>query len=204
MIAKRQSGTIARLVLLTLLAYAMPVVLLTLRVLPFDWRFRTLEIITALLALYAWRRGWSLRELGLRTDTLRGSLWLLVPFSIALAVAMWVADLADLIRPPTAPTSSLFYIHYVLVSSPAQEFLYRSFYFHALREAGVRRPWHLILITAANYAFMHLVYRDALTVLVTFAVGIGWGFIYERYPNWYAVAISHAFLGLLSIFSGLI
>jgi len=195
---------IYRFVLLLAVVYVAPVVAILAGVLPFAWRFRVLVAIALVMVVFARLRGHRPRDLGIRSDNLRGALIAHGALSAVLVALLGLASYAHLIRAPTPPDWSLFYLFYVFVSSPAQEFLYRGLIFAEMNAAGIASPLAQVLISAANYCFLHAIYRDSLTLAVTLALGLIWGAIYRRLPNLWAVSLSHAVLGAISIAVGVI
>jgi uncharacterized protein len=97
-----------------------------------------------------------------------------------------------------------FFPLYATLFSPAQEFACRAVLFAELARRGIASATAQVLITAATYAFIHVIYRDALVLAATFAIGIAWGVIYRRWPNLAGVSLSHAGLGAGAILVGLI
>jgi uncharacterized protein len=95
-------------------------------------------------------------------------------------------------------------VFYVFVSSPAQEFLYRSIVFAEIGASPIRNTALIVVVSALNFSFLHLLYHDVLTLFVTFIMGSIWGIIYVKYPNFWGVSLSHAVVGAVSIFVGLI
>ena len=51
---------------------------------------------------------------------------------------------------------------------------------------------------------MHVIHRDVATVVLTFLVGLIWGWIFLRTRNLAVVVISHALLGVATIMLGAI
>lgn len=187
-----------------MIAYYCPATLIWLDVIPYAWRFHVLLLTALGLAIYAGVSGYSLRDVGLRRDTLKGSL---VANSVLLAVAMGglvAAYAMGLIRAPRFPSWVWFFPLYVAVFSPAQEFACRAVLFAELDRRGVASVAAQVLITAVTYAFIHIIYRDLLVLAATLVAGIAWGAIYRRWPNLIGVAISHAGLGASAISVGLI
>jgi uncharacterized protein len=193
-----------RLLTLLLLAYVAPSTLIVLGVIPFALRFHVLLAVAAGLAVYAALQGYTLRALGFRTDTLKDSLLINAPLSAAVAAALVLAYALGLIRAPTIPTWNLFFPLYVLLFCPAQEFTCRSVLFAELGRLKVLPAWAQVVITAATYMFIHIIYLDELVLLATFLIGLVWGSIYWLRPNVYGVMLSHATIGVTSILVGLV
>jgi hypothetical protein len=142
--------------------------------------------------------------LGIRSDTLKGSLALNITATLLLIAFIYLTFMAGLIRPPTLPGGKLFFAYYLLISSPSQEFLYRSNFFALARRSRFGGPGLRVVASAVTYSFLHVIYRDPITLAATFAAGLLWGWIYHRCPNFGGVAFSHAALGTVSILVGLI
>jgi len=160
--------------------------------------------MTGVLLAYSLWRGRRLRDLGFRTDNLKGSLAVNGALSALLVAVLLCSYAAGLIREPVPPEWGLFYPFYVFVSGPAQEFIYRSVLFSEMGAAGIRGALPQVLLSAVTYSFLHVIYNDAITLAVTLLMGVVWGLIYRRYPNFWGVALSHATLGAVSIAVGLV
>lgn len=184
--------------------YYLPPLLLLFGVLPFTWRFQILAIMTIVMLAYDWRHGFGLRELGFRTDTLKGSLLLNIIASLLLVLLMFLSLRAGLIREPVIPKWNLFFAYYLLISSTSQEFLFRSNLFALMRRSNIGGPILQIMASAVTFSFLHVFYKDPLTLAATFAMGLLWGAIYYKYPNFWGVALSHAVVGAAAIKVGLI
>ena len=200
-VAPRRLG---RFILLWLALYCLPPLLLWLRVIAFDWRFRVLLVMTLVMLCYDCWRGMGPRELGFRRDTLRGSLLHNLAVSLLLVGLMLWGFKAGVIRAPGNPGWRLFCVHDLLVSSPSQEFLFRSNLFALMNRSNIRGPFAQVTLSAVTYSFLHIFYNDPLTLAVTLFAGLLWGWIYYKYPNFWGVALSHAALGATAILVGLI
>lgn len=187
-----------------LIAYYLPVILIWINVIPFDLRFQILVIMAVIMAIYSFLAKHSLKDLGLRNDTLKASLIWNGGLSVFFVALMYGLYIAGLIREPTVPSWTLFYFFYVFISSPAQEFIYRSVIFAELEIANIKQPFLRITISAITFSFLHVIYNDWITLAAALLMGVIWGFVYNKYPNFWGVTISHAILGVVSIATGLI
>lgn len=202
---EEQSKAWARLAVVIVLGFVLGPSLILFGVIPFEYRFVVLLCSSAGLAIHAWVSGLSAGELGIRTDNLFPSVVANVAMSASMVCPLLLSYATGLIRAPTVPTWSMFFPLYVLVFCPAQEFACRGVMFAELaRFPRVPTAAVQILLTAAVYAFIHVIYRDTITLLATFAIGLVWGAIYLRWPNLFGVSLSHAVLGCASILVGLI
>lgn len=193
-----------RFLLSVIALYYLPPLLILVGVLPFAWRFQILAAMTALVVAYNRLHLIGLRELGFRRDTLKSSILLNISVSLLLVVIMYLTTKAGLVRESTPPEWEMFFVYYVFVSSPSQEFLFRGHLFALMHRHNIQRPSFQVLLSAITFSFLHVVYRDTLTLLATFLLGLVWGWIYQRYPNFWAVAFSHAAVGAVAIKVGLI
>ena len=96
-----------------------------------------------------------------------------------------------------------FYLFFIFISSPSQEILYRGYLFNLLSEAGLNRLTSIGL-SSILYSFVHLIYLDIPTLVITLIIGIFWGMNYEKYRNIYGVIFSHSILGSMAILAGII
>lgn len=184
--------------------YALPVTLLCLGIFPYQYRVRLILLLAILMVAYCVKQKYSWQELGFRTDNLKPALFWNGLLAFVVVTGILGAYYFKLFRILEAPEWQLFYLFYVFVSSPVQEFLYRSVAFATLKRNQVTAAPALIGLTAMNYSYLHVFYYDVLTLIVTLIMGICWGIIYYRYPNFWGTAFSHAILGAVSIFVGLI
>jgi membrane protease YdiL (CAAX protease family) len=173
-------------------------------VIPFKFRFHVLVGMTFSMIVYAWATGLHPAEVGLRRDTLKSGLLVNTVLSAIFGAILLVLYFTDNIREPTIPSWALFFLFYVFISGPAQEFLFRSMMFAQMARAGIRDPYAVIPISAATYCFLHVIYNDLTTLIATLFMGFVWGVIYWRYPNFYGVALSHSALGVVAIAVGLV
>lgn len=191
-------------IMLAVLVYVLPVALILVGVIPFSQRFTVLLLMAIAVFALERLRGRTWAELGIRTDNLRGALTANLILSVVLTVGLLVAFFMGAIRTPTIHGWSSFYLFYVLISSPSQEFLFRSTVFAEMERSGLHGRFAQVGVSTVLYALPHAIYHDALTLFVAAVMGVVWGVIYRRYPNWFGVALSHAILGALSIYLGLI
>jgi membrane protease YdiL (CAAX protease family) len=176
-----------------------PVLLLATGVIPFHFRFHVLVLMTLVAIRIATSRH-SLATLGMTLPRLGSFMaWSVIPSAILIGIILF----SDLRHRVITPAHLAFYAFFVLVSAPAQEFLYRSFLFAELRALSIP-PKAIITLSAVLFAFMHIIYKDLVTVVLTLAVGLIWAIVFNSTRKVSIVAFSHAALGVAAILSGVI
>ena len=102
------------------------------------------------------------------------------------------------------PSETLsFYLFYIFASSPIQEFLYRGALTSILQQINFRKS-SIILTSSILYSLAHLGYKDFITCILTFLIGLLWHQKYLKTKNLTGVTISRAILGVITIFIGII
>ena len=143
------------------------------------------------LMLYSHReRGESLRDIGLRADTfLAACRLLLIPTALAVILILVVGWFTSQVhfaawrwRFVALPLWALF-----------QQYVLNGFINRRAQMAfgpGVKS----IAVVAIAFSILHL--PSPLLALLTLVAGATWGFIYQRAPNLYALALSHSAVSL--------
>lgn len=97
----------------------------------------------------------------------------------------------------------LFYFFYIFISCPIQEFLYRGV-FGYFENKIFSNKIIIIILSSVCYSFVHIIYKDVLTCVLTFIMGIVWYHFYKKDNNLIGVSISHSILGILTILLGIV
>ncbi|MEC9374538.1 MAG: CPBP family intramembrane glutamic endopeptidase [Planctomycetota bacterium] len=170
------------------------------RVIPIRYAMVTMigVAVLALIALLADRR-FDRRQLwspGHLWPRLRG---MLVIFGIGAAgltayTLLFERDL--LLRLPLERTGLWLVIMclYPLLSVYPQEILYRTFMFHRYEEV-FRGRWLMIGASAAAFGFMHIVFENALAVILTTIGGLIFARTYDKTRSTFVVSVEHALFG---------
>ena len=141
------------------------------------------------------------KELGITKDNLLKSVkrnLILIAISIIVIIVLKVFHIDKY-----NPTETLwFYLFYVFISCPIQEFLYRGVFGYFDTNDKYKYLW--IIISGVCYSFVHIIYKDILTCVLTFIIGIIWYILYRKDKNLCGVIISHMVLGVLTILLGIV
>jgi hypothetical protein len=161
---------------------------------PKRWTFACVGVALVVYAVALARRGddrW--RDLGLRTDNLRPALAAVGSFTLIAALgivifarlrgqSLWRADMAILL--PLYPCWGV-----------AQQVIFQGILHRRLMTLVPGAPLQ-ILLTAAAFAAVHA--GNAMLVLLTFAAGLAWSLLFRRWPNTWALGLSHGVLAALA------
>ncbi len=176
----------------------LPVSILLLGIVPLHLRGIVLALVlicTALLALY---EKISLKSLGIRIDNIKSAL---LPYSIAtlIGVIALLILVTILDKSPIANWWTKAHLQWAFLPiSFAQEFVYRGVFQTKLQK--LMHPLKAILIITILYSGMHILWKDPLILAMTFIGGLGWGYLWYKYPNLWLLTLSHAVLNFLAIY----
>lgn len=167
----------------------------------FDIKFIILTVIGLLIFLLFKLFKIPNYYLGITTDNLIISIKRNILLIIILIIIILIAKLFSFNR-YNPSESMMFYLFYICISCPIQEFLYRGVfgYFEKIKSS----KWLWVVISSICYAFVHIIYKDYLTCILTFTLGIIWYQLYRKDYNLCGVVLSHIILGLLTISLGII
>ena len=181
--------------------YFFPILMLAYGVIPKEASHGILVAMSLIMVAYAISKPISLAELGFRKDNLRAALLYQGILTFVFIIALFAINRSGLIQPKYFEESAIFYLFYIFLSAPLQEFVFRSLMFRELN-IFFKKDWFKVLLSAAIFSFAHYAYRDVSVLGLTFVAGLFWGFIYLKKPNFWAVAISHAIVGAVTVFLG--
>jgi len=171
-------------------------------VIGFEYKFYALTV--GGFATYAIFRllGFSNEDMGITSKQWGKSILHVLPVTVVLLIigaAIYFSGYSRIIPNETWN----FFIFYIFISSPIQEFLYRGALTVSLERQNIR-PIGVMLISTLLYSFAHIIYKDWLTLLLTFFIGLIWYASYQKSKNLIGVSISHAVLGVITIIAGVI
>lgn len=199
--ATERNSSFRHLVAACIILFAVPL-LIFVGLVPFDWRMYLLTLTGGGFIFWAKCLNLTKEDLGLSSTTfipaMRSQLWVIGAFLALLLIAPYIG-LTERFEQPNAT----FFLFYVFVSCPIQEFIYRSFLFSMCKRSEFNMVATCAILTVP-YAWVHVIYRDWLTLLFTLVIGAFWASTYQRQPNLAAVSISHAVLGVTTLLLGMV
>jgi uncharacterized protein len=189
-----------KVILIVCFAYILPVLLIFLGLLPFSWRFSVLILAAMVVIAIAQLYRFSAVELGFTRNNLGASLKVIALPTLVSVLLMLLYYFIQGQRIDNSAYNWTFYLFFIAVSSPIQEFLYRGFLFGIFSRAKFAN-WLKIILSASLYSFVHLIYRDIPTLIYTFIIGVLWGWHYAKFRNLHSIIVSHSLLGVIAIYS---
>jgi uncharacterized protein len=200
---KRFQANQVKIITLIFAFYIFPPIAITVQLIPYSLRFFLLMAITPLLWFIRPSTVMTNHNLGISRHNLTDSIIAIFPLSVILALSTIVAAVANQPRYDNSGLSVGFYLFYVLVSCPFQEFAYRGYLFPALDILPLQK-WGRIILATILYSFLHIIYKDVYIIVFTLITGLIWNIHYDKYRNLASVTVSHIILGVLTIRLGLI
>lgn len=184
--------------------YIVPTLLVFYGIVPGNFRVTMLFAVALLMYGIIKRSHWSYDDLGFRKNYLKD----IIPYAIFTLVGV----LALLYLSEAFPRieSRQMYewwedVRFLILFIPIsvlQELIFRGVLMHLLRKA-FKSPIFIILVNASLFALIHIIYLDAAIILpLTFIGGIGFAWIYYKYPNLIMVSISHTILNFTAMILG--
>ena len=177
-----------------------PVVLIWLKIIPFEYRFHALFIALAGLVYFCFSRRYRLAELGVRTDTLKNALELNLWFCAIGGMILYLSLKAGVLIPRDHNASVPHtYVTYIFFLGPVQELFFRSILYAEMQRGQFYSNRLFLCISTLSFAFLHVIYGHPQMLVIALVSGLVWGILYIKQPNISGVALSHSFLGALSM-----
>jgi uncharacterized protein len=185
---------------------------LIMRVLVFDYKvpvFLALPpVLIAMMAFLLFDRTFSLKQELRQAIAGRDAVSIVAIFVCGAAAVAWAVSTVMperfLALPRQRPDTWLKIIAlYPFTSVLAQEFVYRTFFFHRYGRFFGGQAWLLILINAAAFAVSHIIFRNWIAVGGTFVIGLLLAWRYHAARSFWTVWFEHVLWGYLVFTVGL-
>lgn len=184
--------------------YLIPILLLSFGVLPFWSRHVILTLMGVILSAYAIDHGIKTKQLGITRSDLKSSLLLNGVLVLVSCAISYLLVRTGAINPIRYDGTLLFFVFYVFISAPIQEFVFRSLMFYEMGVFIRGKVWLKIIFSAMIYSLAHTMYHSWIVLAGTFVLGLFWGYIYAKSKNFWGIALSHAAIGAVTIMLGIV
>jgi uncharacterized protein len=183
--------------------YIIPNFLILGNIVDFKYRFLLLLLGGFVLLLHAYLSRTNFSTIGWNVSGFAPAINHIYPITLGFAFIITLIYIFQGKRLDNSALNWHFYSFFILGSVPVQEFIYRSYLFHLCEQAGLSQQIQIFTSTIL-YSFMHVIYWDVPTILLTLVAGLFWGYHYSKFKNIYSTIASHVFLGVIVIATGVI
>jgi len=181
--------------------FLIPIMLLYYKIIPSSWRILSLVIITILIYGIARYEKWNKTDFGIRSNWKENFLPYFIFTILGVGLLFLVEDL-EIGRPMLSWWTNIKFLLLFIPLSISQEILFRGVLMNMLRRVFSNK-WFIIILNASIFSLMHIIYLNALfTLSLTFIAGIGFAWIYYKYPNLVLISISHTILNFTGMILG--
>lgn len=197
-VAYKFSDLYRPLFLLLFLCHA-PVVLIWLKIIPFEYRFFVVFCSLAALACFCFYRQYSLVELGFRIDNLKSSLVWNLFFCVVGGIGLVLMHRAGFLRPKSQNYFPHVYLFYFFFLGPVQELIFRAILFSEIKRIPGLGNRFFLFISTFSFCLLHIIYNHPPLLVIALISGLAWGIIFIKKPNIWGIALSHSLLGTLAM-----
>lgn len=181
--------------------YIIPVLLLYFKIIPGDFRIVMLFGIALLIYGIVKHSKWNYLDLGIFKKFMKD----ISPYTLftlgGVSFIFWLSRIV-----PHSPLlewweNARFLLLFIPISV-LQELVFRGVLMKLLRKVFSSKIY-IILLNAGVFAIIHVIYSNATFVLpLTFIAGIGFAWMYYRYPNLILISVSHTILNFVAMIYG--
>jgi membrane protease YdiL (CAAX protease family) len=158
------------------------------------WTITAIYLLTVILG-----RKPNSAALGLSALSFR-RLWALMIVAAAILTALYLFFVFHWLDRKLLVRLFIILFLYPLLSVPAQEFFFRSFFF--FRYGQVFEPRLLIVVNTLSFAFYHMIFGSWIATLASLAAGFVLSILYHKYRNFSLNCIIHTMFGILVFLMG--
>lgn len=130
--------------------------------------------------------------------TMTGSVMVILLSALLMLGYVWKFERENLFNLPRANIwiYLAMCIFYPVFSAYGQEIIYRTFL--SKRYAAIfPKGWHFILASAFSFSFMHIVYYDPVSMILTFIGGLYFSWIYVQTRSVLYTSVLHGIFGMM-------
>lgn len=181
--------------------YLIPIILLYYKIIPSNLRVFCLLLVALLLYGIARYEKWNKLDFGIQ-NSWRKYLLPYVIFTIAGIALLLAVEEFEIGSPMLNWWKNAKFLLLFIPLSVTQEIIFRGVLMNMLRRVFTNK-WFIIILNAAVFSLMHIIYlRAYFTLPLTFVAGIGFAWIYYKYPNLILISISHTILNFTGMILG--
>lgn len=181
--------------------YLIPILLLYYKVIPSEFRIETLVFFSLIIYGIAKFEKWTNEDFGIQKDWKKYFKYYFIFTIIGVLILFLIKSLN--IHPPFLNWwKNIKFLLLFIPLSVIQELIFRGVLMHMLKRAFAS-PIFIIILNAILFALIHIIYLNAyVTLPLTFVAGIGFAWIYHKYPNLILISISHTILNFTAMIFG--
>ena len=181
--------------------FLIPIMLLYYKVIPSNGRILVLSVVTVLIYGIARFEKWNRKDFGI-TDNWKENFLPYFIFTLLGVGLLFLVDGLEVGKPMINWWTNLRFLILFIPLSVAQEIIFRGVFMNMLRRVFTNK-WFIIILNASVFSLMHIIYLNAFfTLTLTFIAGIGFAWIYYKYPNLVLISISHIILNFTGMILG--
>jgi membrane protease YdiL (CAAX protease family) len=178
-----------------------PVLLLYYGIIPGNFRIAVLFVVCIMLYGIVRNAKWTWKDMGVTRSFMKD----IIPYCLftiaAIGFLFWLFTISDYTPMPDWGHNTKFLLLFIPISI-LQELALRGVLMNMLRRA-FKNPVFIIFLNACIFSLIHIIYMNMTFVLpFTFMAGIGFAWLYYRYPNLILISISHTILNFMAMVLG--
>lgn len=181
--------------------FILPILLLYYKVIPGKFRLFMLLTVSMTLLGIIFKAKWTYLDIGIFRDYKKD----LLPYSIFTLVGLLFLFFCIQFIPYTPMEAWYINLRFLILFIPIsflQEIVFRGVLMNMLRRAFSHKSF-IIILNASLFALIHIIYTNILFVLpVTFLAGVGFAWMYYKYPNLILISVSHTILNFTAMILG--
>lgn len=181
--------------------FVIPVLLLYFEVIPIEYRYLLLFLVSLLLFGIVKHNHWTREDFGLKGNFIKDFLPYFI-FTILGVIFLFLLKFLVPVFPKSDWWKDMSFLFLFIPISVAQEIAFRGILMNMLMRA-FKNPVFIIVINAFVFALIHIIYLNiTLTLPLTFVAGLGFAWIYYKYKNLILISVSHIILNFVAMILG--
>ena len=181
--------------------YIVPVLLLYFKVIPGDFRIIMLFGVAILLYGIVKHAKWTKEDFGIIPNFMKDVAPYFI-FTVGGALFLFWLSMISPHKPFLNWWTNFKFLLLFIPISVLQEVVFRGILMN-MQKRAFKNAYSIKIINAAAFALIHVIYRNATFVLpMTFIAGLGFAWLYYKYPNLILISISHTILNFIGMILG--